>query len=90
VAAWTQRIIHKQSSLQLSCIVRTPLTNQQKQELALIVSQQAGSRKDFAKFCDYLLLLFEDIPGFENVVPERKTLREIWEIYREVSHVERS
>ncbi|MFM0149865.1 hypothetical protein [Paraburkholderia sp. RL18-085-BIA-A] len=66
--------------------MRTPLTNHQKRTLALIVSQQAGSQTDFAKFCDYILLLFEDIPGFKNVVPERKTLREIWDIYREASH----
>lgn len=59
----------------------TVLTIEQKSSLAELVTEHAGLKCDFSDFCDYLLLLFEDIPGFETARPGRALLREIWDLY---------
>lgn len=58
------------------------LTSEQKCSLAELVAEHAGTRCSFSSFSDYLLLLLEDIPGFETATPGRALLREIWELYR--------
>jgi hypothetical protein len=54
------------------------LTDEQKCTLADLVTEHAGVQRDFARFCDYLLLLFDEAPGFETLEPSRALLRELW------------
>lgn len=54
------------------------LTTEQQSALADLVIEHAGSQPDFATFCDCVLLLFEDIPGFETQAPDPALLRELW------------
>jgi hypothetical protein len=63
--------------------VLAPLSPEQKCNLAEIVAQQTGTNADFETFCDCLLGLFEDIPGFETSAAAEVLLGEIWIIYRE-------
>jgi 2-dehydro-3-deoxyphosphogluconate aldolase/(4S)-4-hydroxy-2-oxoglutarate aldolase len=57
------------------------LTLEQKRSLAELVAEHAGMKSSFLDFCDYLLLLFEDLPGFETATPGHALLREIWDLY---------
>ncbi|MFM0148837.1 hypothetical protein [Paraburkholderia sp. RL18-085-BIA-A] len=59
------------------------LSSEQKCNLAKIIVQQAGANADFETFCDCLLGLCEDIPGFETVAPGEALTRDIWMIYRD-------
>ncbi len=63
------------------------LTDEQKHTLADLVTEHTGVQQNFATFCDYLLLLFEEVPGFETIEPSRRLLREIWRIHRARSEV---
>ena len=55
-----------------------------KRSLAEIVVLHAGTNTTFGAFCDYFLLLCEDIPGFEGVGLSDALIREVWAIYREM------
>lgn len=59
------------------------LSSEQKCNLAKIIAQQAGANADFETFCDCLLGLCEDIPGFETAAPGEALMRDIWMIYRD-------
>jgi hypothetical protein len=61
------------------------LTAEQKCVLAASVAGQAGIDLDFETFTDAVLLLFEDVPGFEASEPGLSLLREIWAIYNRSS-----
>jgi hypothetical protein len=63
--------------------VLAPLSAEQKCNLAEIVAQKTGTNADFETFCDCLLGLFEDIPGFETSTAAEVLLDEIWVVYRE-------
>lgn len=55
-----------------------------KRSLAEIVVLHAGTNATFGAFCDYFLLLCEDMPGVEGVGPSDALIREVWAIYREM------
>ncbi len=59
------------------------ISYEQKCNLAEIIAEQAGANADFETFCDRLLGLCEDIPGFETVAPGEALTRDIWMIYRD-------
>jgi hypothetical protein len=63
--------------------VLSTLSSEQQCNLAKIIAQQAGANADFETFCDCLLRLCEDIPGFETVAPGEALTHEIWAIYRD-------
>jgi hypothetical protein len=61
--------------------VSAPLPSEHKCDLAKIVAELAGTNADFGTFCECLLSLFEDIPGFETTGPGDALLHDIWTIY---------
>jgi hypothetical protein len=63
--------------------VLADISYEQKCNLAEIIAEQEGGNADFETFCDCLLGLFEDIPGFESAPPGEALTREIWMIYRD-------
>jgi hypothetical protein len=69
----------------LSSVMSLSLTAEQKCVLADSVAREAGINLDFKTFTDAVLLLFEDVPGFEVTEPGLSLLREIWAIYNQRS-----
>jgi hypothetical protein len=63
--------------------VLSTLSSEQKCNIAQIIAQQAGANADFETFCECLLGLCEDIPGFETAAPGEALTCDIWMIYRD-------
>jgi len=61
----------------------TELSTDQRQTLVEIISEQFGPALSFEKFADQMLLLFEDISGFEVISDsESKTIiNQLWSYY---------
>ena len=62
---------------------KTKLSTDQQKILVEIISDQSGPHLTFDEFTDQVLLLFEDISGFEVITDsESKTLiNQLWSTY---------
>ena len=62
---------------------RTALSTDQQKTLVRIISDQFGPSLSFEEFTDQVLLLFEDIPGFEmiNDSESQTLINQLWSYY---------
>lgn len=62
---------------------RTRLSTDQQQSLIQIVTKQFGQALSFEEFTDQVLLLFEDIPGFEVISDSeaQSLIHQLWSDY---------
>jgi hypothetical protein len=63
--------------------VLEPFSFGQKKALTEILNENYDPILEFKSFCELLLVLFEDIPGFETAGPTHALMTEIWTIYNE-------
>ena len=61
----------------------TELSTDQQQTLVEIISDQFGHGLSFEEFTDQVLLLFEDIPGFEGIsdFESHTIINQLWSDY---------
>ena len=62
---------------------KTKLSIDQQKTLAEIISDQSGPYLSFDKFTDQVLMLFEDISGFETI-PDSESqilINQLWSYY---------
>lgn len=57
------------------------LTNEQIRELSTVVRDDFGGDLSRAAFTEKLLLLFEDVPGFEAGQVDARLIESAWAIY---------
>jgi hypothetical protein len=59
------------------------LSEEQKQTLIAIVNDDVGSDLGFDEFADAIFGLFEDIPGFETIPPDKASdiVNQLWRTY---------
>jgi hypothetical protein len=59
------------------------LTKEQQQSLVEIITEQSGLNLKFDDFTDRMLMLFEDVPGFETISTSesKRVINQLWRIY---------
>jgi hypothetical protein len=59
------------------------LTKEQQQTLVEIITEQSGINLKLDEFTDRMLMLFEDVPGFEAISASesKRLINQLWRLY---------